>query len=250
MLPTERRAEIIQKLEKNNFLELKTLHKELNISMETLRRDVQQLVKDDLVIKEYGGIRINKEQNGESAIERRLDRHLDKKKSIAQKALKEIQDGDCIYLDSGSTTLQIAKGLDSKNNLTIVTNSISVLIQCMEYGHSLISIGGKIRASEQSLTQFDFLFNFERLNINKGFFCCSGVSAQNGITDYSLEEVETRIRLMHISQQCYLTADSSKINKVVTAKISDAKDFNWFITDDAINHKDKQALETAGLKVL
>ncbi|MGV3142284.1 DeoR/GlpR family DNA-binding transcription regulator [Staphylococcus simulans] len=250
MLPTERRSKIIEKLEEQEFLELKTLHKELNISMETLRRDIQQLVKLELVQKEYGGIRLNKESNGESAIERRLDRNLTKKKLIAEKALKLIDDGDCIYLDSGSTTLQIAKGLETKRHLTIVTNSIPVLIQCMQYNHALISIGGKVRSSEQSLTQFDFLFNFEHLNINKGFFCCSGLSVPYGVTDYSIEEVETRRRLMNISQQKYLTADSSKINRVVTAKIGELEDFNQLITDDEITNEQQEQFEQSGIKVI
>ncbi|MDN8760066.1 DeoR family transcriptional regulator, partial [Staphylococcus aureus] len=92
---------------KEEFLELKHLHKSLNISMETLRRDIQQLVKEDLVSKEYGGIRIKKENNGESIIEKRLNKNLAMKQQIAEKALTQIEDGDCIFLDSGSTTLQI-----------------------------------------------------------------------------------------------------------------------------------------------
>lgn len=148
MLPAERRTEIMNLLAQYEFLELKTLHKDLEISMETLRRDVQQLVKDGLVLKEYGGIRINKETNGESEIERRLERHLPEKMKIAKKALSKIKNGDCIFLDSGSTTLQIAKMLDTKENLTIITNSIPVLVQCINQNHTLISIGGKVRASE------------------------------------------------------------------------------------------------------
>lgn len=250
MLPTERRRKIIEKLEEQEFLELKTLHKVLNISMETLRRDIQQLVKQQLVKKEYGGIRLHKVSNGESAIERRLDQHLTQKQCIANKALKLINDGDCIYLDSGSTTLQIAKGLEAKRDLTIITNSIPVLIQCMPYNHTLISIGGKVRSSEQSLTQFDFLFNFEHLNIHKGFFCCSGLTVQSGITDYSIEEVETRRRLMAISQERYLTADSSKINRVVTAKLGDMNDFHQWITDDGITQEEKEIFEQTGIKVI
>ncbi|MDN8760456.1 DeoR/GlpR transcriptional regulator, partial [Staphylococcus aureus] len=82
----------------------------------------------------------------------------------------------------------------------------------------IISIGGKVRASEQSITSYDFLFNFDRLNIDKAFICCSGISFEKGITDYNLEEIETRRKILNISNLKFLTADSSKCNQIVTVK--------------------------------
>lgn len=235
MLPVERRQKILDILNENEFLELKTLKDTLQISMETLRRDIQQLVNDDLIIKEYGGIRIKRSTNGESVIEQRLDLNIDKKNAIALKAIAEISDGDCIFLDSGSTTLQIAKHLDKLHNLTIITNSIPVILQALNQGHTIISIGGKVRQSEHSITSFDFLFNFDQLNIDKAFICCSGISLEKGITDYNLDEVETRRKILSISNKAYLTADSSKINKTVTVKICNITDLDVLITDNDID---------------
>ncbi|MFH4906665.1 DeoR/GlpR family DNA-binding transcription regulator [Staphylococcus cohnii] len=231
MLPTERRREILNLLEKKEFLKLKSLKDELQISMETLRRDIQQLVKDDLITKEYGGIRLKHVSNGESIIEQRLDLNIDKKNAIALKAIAEISDGDCIFLDSGSTTLQIAKHLNELKNLTIITNSIPVMLQTLNQGHTIISIGGKVRQSEHSITSFDFLFNFDQLNIDKAFICCSGISLDKGITDFNLEEVETRKKILDISKYKYLTADSTKIDKVVTVKICDISNLDFLISD-------------------
>lgn len=235
MLPVERRQRILDILNENEFLELKTLKDTLQISMETLRRDIQQLVNDDLITKEYGGIRIKRSTNGESVIEQRLDLNIDKKNTIALKAIAEISDGDCIFLDSGSTTLQIAKYLDKLHNLTIITNSIPVMLQALNQGHTIISIGGKVRQSEHSITSFDFLFNFDQLNIDKAFICCSGISLEKGVTDYNLDEVETRRKILNISNKAYLTADSSKINKIVTVKICDITDLDVLITDNDID---------------
>ncbi|RIL44408.1 DeoR/GlpR transcriptional regulator [Staphylococcus gallinarum] len=242
MLPTERRRKIIHELEKNEFLKMKSLQKNLGISIETLRRDVQQLFKEDLITKEYGGIRIKKERNGESRIEQRLNLNLDKKEEIAKKAVNEINNGDCIFLDSGSTTLQIAKNLINHQNLTIITNSIPVMLETLDQGHTVISIGGKVRKSEHSITSFEFLFNFDRLNIEKAFICCSGFSEQNGITDYSLEEVQTRRRILKLSNIKYLTADSSKLNKVVTVKICDLHELDILICDSDLNQYDIKKL--------
>ncbi|MCJ1669106.1 DeoR/GlpR family DNA-binding transcription regulator [Staphylococcus sp. NRL 19/737] len=250
MLPTERREKIIEKLEKEEFLELKYLHKSLDISMETLRRDVQQLVKEDLVSKEYGGIRIKKENNGESIIEKRLNKNLAMKQQIAEKALTQIEDDDCIFLDSGSTTLQISKELRKRKNLTIITNSIPVMMEILDQGHTIISIGGKVRASEQSITSYDFLFNFDRLNIDKAFICCSGISFEKGITDYNLEEIETRRKILNISNLKFLTADSSKCNQIVTVKICELTDIDTFITDNNLDNDFKVKMKKLSVNVL
>lgn len=249
MFPTKRREKIIEELEKEEFLELKHLHKMLNISMETLRRDIQQLVKEELVTKEYGGIRIKRENNGESIIAKRLNKNLVLKKQIAIKALSQIEDGDCIFLDSGSTTLQIAKELVNKKNLTIITNSIPVMIEILNQGHTIISIGGKVRSSEQSIISYDFLFNFNRLNIDKAFICCSGISFEKGITDYSFEEIETRRKILNISNQKFLTADSSKCDQIVTVKICELTDIDTLISDDDLDNRFKVKLEKVGVDV-
>ena len=248
MLPTERRRKIMERLEKNDFLKLKSLQQNLNISMETLRRDVQQLVNNNLVTKEYGGIRLKQEAHGESLIEQRLELNLTSKEVTAKKARHEINNGDCIFLDSGSTTLQIAKQLSHHENLTIITNSIPVMLQTLDQGHTVISIGGKIRKSEQSITSYDFLFNFDRLNIEKAFICCSGMDLDYGVTDYNLEEIETRRKILSISRIKYLTADSSKMGKVVTAKICDFAELDFIISDDNLSQNmDKNIIKHVNL---
>ena len=73
---------------------MKAICRDFEISMETLRRDINELAKDGLIIKEYGGIRIKEEQSGESIIEQRLGLNLNKKEAIAQQAVNIIQDGE------------------------------------------------------------------------------------------------------------------------------------------------------------
>src|SRR5699024_11941851 len=98
------------------------------------------------------------------------------------------------------------------------------------------------------------LFNFDQLNIDKSFICCSGVSLHKGVTDYNLEEVETRRKILDISKHTYLTADSSKIDKIVTVKICDIATLDYFISDDHIetaklNHfKDRSEEHTSELQ--
>lgn len=250
LLPSKRRALIVEKLKKEKVLTMKAICRDFEISMETLRRDINELAKDGLIIKEYGGIRIKEEQSGESIIEQRLGLNLNKKEAIAQQAVNIIQDGDCIYLDSGSTTLQIARFLSQKQGLTIFTNSIPVMLACKNTNNDIISIGGRFRVSEQSVTSYDFLFDFDKINIDKAFLCASGLSIEKGITDFNIDEVATRKKIMSISQKVFLTCDSTKFNKVVTARVCDIDDIDVLITDKEADKKFLSQLKSHHVEII
>lgn len=236
MFPAERRSKIIELLEEKKILKLDDLTKELDISMETLRRDVQQLVKNNNVKKIYGGIELIESELGESLIDQRLNKNLSQKKKIAKTAQSYVMDGDTIFLDSGSTTLQLAKELKHKKNLTVITNSIPIMLEFVDTSIEVICIGGKMRHSEQSIISFDFLFNFDKLNINRAFICTSGITIDKGISDYNLNEAQTRRAIMEISKQVIVVSDASKFNKDVTVKVCDIHDIDILITDDTLDN--------------
>jgi DeoR/GlpR family transcriptional regulator of sugar metabolism len=150
---------------------------------------------------------------------------------IAQKCIEYIHDGDCIYLDSGSTTYQIAKYIKNKKNLTVITNSIPVVNELLTSEIELIMIGGKVRKKEKSIASYDFLFNFNELNILKAFICASGITVENGISDYNLEEAITRKKIIELSNEVYVAADSTKFNKNVTIGIAPLEKIDYIITD-------------------
>ena len=103
------------------------------------------------VKKIYGGIKLIESEFAESSMGERMVSHLEEKEKIAQICSEYINDGDCIYFDSGSTTYQIAKYIKNKNNLTVITNSIPVVVELMNSALDLIIIGGKVRINEQSV---------------------------------------------------------------------------------------------------
>lgn len=178
MFPLERQKKIIEILMFKKVQKLPELAEELNISIDTLRRDINLLDKQGKIKKIYGGIKLVESEFAESPMDARMVGHLEEKKMIAQKCSEYINDGDCIYLDSGSTTYQIAKYIKNKKNLTVITNSIPVVNELMNSAVELIIIGGKVRLNEQSVIAYDYLFNFSELNILKAFICASGITLE------------------------------------------------------------------------
>lgn len=232
MFPLKRQQMIMDIMLEEKLVKLPVLAKRLNISIETVRRDVQTLVSEDKVEKVYGGIKLKEHVLGESLIEQRLSSNLVAKRMIAKKCCALIQEGECIFLDSGSTTLQFVQYLKSFKHLTVVTNSLPVVMELLGSHIEVIIIGGKIRHSEQSITTYEFLFNFDRLNISKAFICASGVSLENGISDFSFEETLTRRKIIEISNETYLACDHSKFDKDVMVQICSLTDVTAIVTDN------------------
>lgn len=250
MLPLERQKEIIKLLKTKKVLKMVELMDAMAISMDTLRRDINALVKQKKIEKIYGGVKLLEPKFGESDFDVRMDTHLEEKESIARVCSEFIKDGDCIYIDSGSTTLHIAKHIMNRKNLTVVTNSIPVVTELMNSDVEIILIGGKVRKSEQSVITFEYLFNFNELNIVKAFICTSGISIEKGISDYNLEEAITRKKIIELSMQTFVVADSSKFGKDVTVAIAPLSQIDCIVTDEQISTEIINKMSTTGTSLI
>ncbi|KEK19878.1 transcriptional regulator [Bacillus manliponensis] len=235
MFPLERQKKILDLLTVKKVLKIAELKEELDISIDTLRRDINTLTKQGKIEKIYGGVKIVETTFGESLMQERMISHIEEKEAIAKMCSEYIHDGDCIYLDSGSTTYQIAKYIKQKKNLTVVTNSIPVVTELTNSDVEIIIIGGKIRRNEQSVVAYDYIFNFGELNILKAFICASGITVEKGISDYNLEEAITRKKIIEISKEVYVAADSTKFGKDVTVGISPLHKIDAIMTDSNVN---------------
>ena len=247
MYMIERQHQILQFIRQHKVVKLVTLTKEFNVSMETIRRDVQQLMQDKKIEKFYGGVKYIEPVEG--LIDHRLHEQLTEKIAIARACASLVQDGECIFIDSGTTTYQMTPFLLDKEKLTVVTNSLPVAFDLIGSNIEVILLGGKVRHSEKSVTSNEFLFRFEHLNINKAFICASGVSIEKGISDFSLDEAITRKQIISISQKVYVDTDSSKFNKDVAIQVCPVDDVDVIITDDALSKKTIQHFSEKGVQI-
>jgi Transcriptional regulators of sugar metabolism len=235
MLPSERQKMIIGLLSLKEIVTVPEIIKEFGISIETVRRDLSILEKAGRIEKVYGGARLKAVMAGETLMEARMNSRLLQKESIGKKCCEFIQDGDCIFIDSGSTTFQIARFLFEKKNLTVITNSIPVVNELMNTDFSVIIIGGRIRQSERSVVSYDYIFNFSQLNINKSFICASGITLENGVSDFDMQEAVTRKMIIDRSREIYVAADSSKFGRDVTVNIVPLDRVDYIVTDNDLS---------------
>ena len=247
MYMIERQHQILQFIRQHKVVKLVTLTKEFNVSMETIRRDVQQLMQDKKIEKFYGGVKYIEPVEG--LMDHRLHEQLTEKIAIARACASLVQAGECIFIDSGTTTYQMTPFLLDKEKLTVVTNSLPVAFDLIGSNIEVILLGGKVRHSEKSVTSNEFLFRFEHLNINKAFICASGVSIEKGISDFSLDEAITRKQIISISQKVYVATDSSKFSKDVAIQVCPVDDVDVIITDDALSKKTIQHFSEKGVQI-
>ena len=204
-------------------------------SLETIRRDLTVLESEGKIEKIYGGAKIIENTVGEVSLEMRNVSKLAQKQAMASRCSSLIQEGDCIFIDSGSTTYHIAKELKDTKNITVITNSLPVINELITSHLDIIIIGGRLRSNEHSIVAPDYLFNFHELNITKAFICASGITLQNGVSDYNMEEAITRKKIIERSKEVIVVADSSKFGKDVTITIAPLEKVSCIVTDSDLS---------------
>ena len=149
MLAIERRNAILEKLQIERRVVVSELSELYDVSEETIRRDLDKLENDGFAIKSYGGAVINENANLDLPFNVRKNRNVLGKQKIAELISNMINDGECIILDASSTAVAIAKAIKDKKDMTVITNSVEIVIELLETPEcKVISTGGEIgRAS-------------------------------------------------------------------------------------------------------
>ncbi|RXZ00810.1 DeoR/GlpR family DNA-binding transcription regulator [Fictibacillus sp. S7] len=200
-----------------------------DVSKNTIRRDVQELVDNGKLKKVYGGV---------SAIHKKLEsfqdrqvRNLQEKVLISEKASRFIEDGDFIFLDSGTTTIEMLNFLKEKS-LTIFTNSIDFIVRAIPYENlNVISIGGMVDRKTNSFVNPRNMELLRDYNIKKAFMASTGISLVNGVTNASPDESELKKTVVNRSSEVYLLVDHNKFDKYGLMTYCGLDEVDYIVTD-------------------
>lgn len=236
MLPQERYNKILMLMSTSNVIKIENLITEFNISVETARRDLNHLEKQGLIRKIYGGAVLINPFVVEPLSSERLTANLSNKELIGKKCSEFISDGDSILLEVGTTTLQVAKAIKEKHNLTIITNSVYVINELMDTDFTIYVLGGKIRHEEKSISGAESLFELDHFHISKAIIGAGAVTAENGISDYNIEEAMIRKKLITRSKQVILVADSTKFGHDALINVCPISSVDMIITDKDLDN--------------
>lgn len=198
MLKEERYDKILEILEVEQYISAEKLSKMLYVSLPTVRRDLAELKRRNRIVRSHGGAKKIQAEHIVAPLNFRKTVCSAEKRDLCRKAVELVNDNDIIFIDSSTTTLQMADFLGDKKGITVITNGITLAALLVKKGIKTYSTGGEI--FENSLAHFgSFAEEFiQRFNIDILFFSCHGVNEKGMLTDPSLPE--TQIRRVAISQ--------------------------------------------------
>ena len=249
LLPQERETLILQALGAG-MRTIVGLSEELGVSEATVRRDLDSLEDQGKVRRVHGGAMRVKFPRTEPVFDQKSALHSIEKKHIAEAALEFIEDGDTIYLDGGSTIAGLAKLLERRSNLTIVTNSLIAASSLMESSHHLILVGGEFRSLSRTMVGPLTAKIIESISISKAFMGTIGFTIEDGISTTDPNEAYTKEIVMNRAEKVFLLVDSSKIGTPSFAVSGRTDDIDVLITDPGISAEAVKALMEKSIEIV
>ncbi|MFW6287820.1 MAG: DeoR/GlpR family DNA-binding transcription regulator [bacterium] len=251
MLAVERRHEILKILNNKGSVHVTEISKILRVTEETIRRDLDILNDRKLLQRTHGGAISIEDNKSELSFNIRKEKNVEEKDKIASKAVNLINNGDTIFLDASTTSMYLAAQLKNFTDLTIVTNSVRIILELVENTNiNIIATGGILRAN--SLSYVGPLTNeaIKKYYADKFFTSCKGISIEHGATDSNEMEIEIKKLMSKQAQKLIVLADYSKFDQVGLSQFATFDDIDTIITDDNIDEEIKKDYISRGKEVL
>ena len=247
----ERQDEIVKYIDKVEKATIEDVMELLKISRSTVRRDLIDLERKNLIIRTRGGALKKRYFKYEFSLNEKKDLNLDKKKKIAQIAKRFINEGDIIYISGGTTTLELAKILFDVGNLVVFTNAINILLELVNNSDIKIKlIGGDFRKRTFSMVGQEAVNFLDRYNFNKAFVGVNGVSADEGFTTPNELEAVIDGKVIKRSKETFILADETKFGAVAFSTICKIEDVDYIITNKPLNSNLAKDIGKSGVKII
>lgn len=234
-MKSSRQKKILDMLMRDGVVKTSELQSSLGVSIETIRRDFNQLEKGGFLVKTYGGAMANKQVYVKPDLatwQVRMKSSIPEKKAIAQHALKHVAAGSLLAMDSGTTTFELAKHLNKCKDITVITNDINTADEILRSGaNQIFLLGGMVtgNGSTNGYLAKQVLNNFSQIDMY--IFSCDGVTIEDGFTTSSLENNELKRILAEKAVKRIALVDNTKFNKKSLFKISGFEHVDIVITD-------------------
>lgn len=247
---TERHQYIISKLKKEGGVKVLDLCTELNVSSVTIRKDLKLLEDKGLVFRTHGGGTMGNPYTVDRHVNEKAMIRSDEKLGIGQVAAELIEPNDCILIASGTTVVSLAKNIEPKGNLTVITSALNVALELVNHSNiEVIQLGGIIRKSSSSVTGAYAEKILEEFSCSKLFLGVDGIDPEFGLTTTNMMEAQLNKKMIAASQKTIVLADSSKFGKRGFGRICGLEDIEQVITDSNISEHMVETLKGAGIEV-
>lgn len=252
MLAIERRNAILEKLQEEKRVVVSELSHIYDVSEETIRRDLEKLENEGFAIKSYGGAVINENANLEFPFNVRKKWNVAEKQRIADIVNGIVEDGEKIILDASSTAVAIVKQLKEKKNLTVITNSVEIVIETVDMlpEWTVLSTGGILKGSGLALVGPQTERMLQSYRVDKAIISAKAVWNNEGFFDSDELHATNKRTMLRAAKERILAVDSSKFGKTAFAKIGSFSDINTVVTDEKPDDSWSELFQEQGISCI
>lgn len=247
----ERREQLIRFTQTRQRITIEEVCEKFNISAATARRDLQLLEEEGQIRRFHGGAVAARSAPPEPPFSERMFVQAAEKRRIGQAAAALVEDGDTIFLSSGTTVLEVARNLRGHRGLTVVTNSLLVINMMSDVPDiNLIVLGGFLRPTEQSFIGHLAEQSLNDLRVGKVIMGIRAIDIETGLTNDYLPETQTDRKILSITRHVIVVADHTKCGRTSSVLVAPLKVVNTLVTDDLAPPDFLSALRELGIEVL
>jgi DeoR/GlpR family transcriptional regulator of sugar metabolism len=248
----ERRNDILSKIRKMRTIKVSNLMAEYKVSIETIRKDLEYREEKGQITRVYGGAILRGFYGDEPEYESREILNYPQKQAIGKKAAELINDGDVLFIDLGTTPMELAKQLRFKQNLTVITNAALTALELIHNGSNckVILLGGELRKEEFATSGLVTEQSLNMLYATKTIISIGGISQENGVSDYNLNEAGVRRLMIDRSSEVIGLADYTKFGVIAMNHICPVEKLSALVTDWSIPPKVLEEYRSRGINIV
>jgi DeoR family transcriptional regulator of aga operon len=247
----QRHRYILERLRKEGEIRVIELCRALDVSPVTLRKDLKQLEEQKLLFRTHGSINLlNPYMTKDINVNEKELIMVEEKRRIAQKASTLIQENDAIIIASGTTVLFLAKIIEERQQLTVLTSALNVAMTlCKKSNIEIVQLGGIVRKTSTSVNGPYVQQMLSQFSCSKLFLGVDGLDLEYGCTTSNLMEANVNQYMIAAAQRTIVLADSSKFGRRGFGRICAFDKVHQIITDDKVNERFVNALESRGIEM-
>lgn len=249
-LPAERHRRIQELVREHRVIRVSALSELVGVSEVTIRRDLEVLERKGLLERTHGGAVATQWMRSEPGYLQASSSNTEQKRAIGRAAAALVEAGDTIYLNGGTTTLEVFRHLRA-TGLKVVTNHLGVALEATEHELDLLLLGGHFRGPSKSVVGPFATDALRRTHATKAFIGVEGISVVSGLTTPVAAEAEiARLMIEQTYGKVIVVADHTKIGTVADFVIAPLDRIDVLVVDAGSGSELHDQLEQAGLEVL
>ncbi|MBQ7032317.1 MAG: DeoR/GlpR transcriptional regulator [Clostridia bacterium] len=247
----QRKEKILELLNESGKVRVSDLSRMFHISEVTIRIDLADLESHGLLSRVHGGAVSSYKNYYNMNFIQRSGTNESEKRAIAEYVATTVRDNDTVMMNAGTTTLFTLRALNSRQNISIVTNSIAIALEASGNSNfNVVLLGGLVNTKYQFTYGDDALHQLSHYHADKLILSVDGIHAETGFSTYYNQEAEICRRMLRLSESAVIAADYTKIGRTALTAIAPINTAEILVTNKTAHRDDLETIQAAGLHII